>query len=60
MNRKLTQPEEIEQVLKEIAEEEMKSVTGSMRKNWSGAYVSPYRAEYIKSHEFPSQAELSR
>jgi hypothetical protein len=60
MNRKLTQPEEIEQVLKEIAEEEMKPLAGAMRKNWSGAYVSPYRAEYIKSHDLPNQAELSR
>lgn len=60
MNRKLTQPEEIEQVLKEIAEEEMRPSTGTMRKNWSGAYVSPYRAEYIKSHDLPTQADFSR
>lgn len=59
MSRRLTQPEEIDQILKEMAEEESGMLSlGSVpygTSHYSSAYVSPYRAEYIKSHGFPDQ-----
>lgn len=69
MSRRLTQPEEIDQVLREMAEDDMKvSTTLSNKKfststtqeDWSGVYVSPYRAEYIKSHGFADQGNPFR
>ncbi len=60
MSRRLTQPEEIDQILKEMAEEESRpppSAAGKIAGHWDGPYVPPYRAEYIKSHGLPDQGK---
>lgn len=63
MSRRLTQPEEIDLVLREMAEEEAKTASSYARAMYradagTSAYVSPYRAEYIKSHGIPDQGEF--
>lgn len=62
MSRRLTQPEEIDQALRELAEDELGTTTplasgGRHADIWSGPYVPPYRAEYIKSHGIPDQGD---
>ena len=60
----LTQPEEIDQVLKSMEWQEMKLQLPAADKAASkvtrqqgerDAYVSPYRAAYMKSHSFTDQ-----
>lgn len=64
MGQHLTQPEEIDQILKSIQANDMKldkpvtdnqHLSGTRREGWIAGYVSPYRAAYIKSHHFHSE-----
>lgn len=57
MSQNLTQPEEIDHALREMAEKDMnwdvpisgkKHSSGSPRKDWLGGYISPYRAAHMK------------
>ncbi len=58
MGQRLTQPEEIDQILKEMQEDERRLVmplpeqragSGLHLYDWTVGYVSPYRAAYLKS-----------
>ncbi len=59
MNHHLTQPEEIDLVLKEMQRDDMtinrqmtdnKLLSNATPKNWNTGYVSPYRAAYMRDH----------
>ena len=59
MNRNLSQPEEIDLILNEMAKRDMEAevpIRDSRpfprfsQEGWNGGYVSPYRAAYMKAH----------
>jgi len=59
MSRNLTQPEEIDLVLHEIAKNareadlelsDTKPLTKSTHERWNTGSISPYRAAYMKAH----------
>ncbi|MDD5058690.1 MAG: hypothetical protein PHQ60_12540 [Sideroxydans sp.] len=59
MNQHLTQPEEIDLVLKEMEKDEMteqrqssdnRLLSKTVPRNWNTGYVSPYRAAYMRDH----------
>ncbi len=69
MSKKLTQPEEIDYLLKEMAGNGLKLDApdagivyrrGSTHADWHGDYVSPYRAAYMKSNGHPAHSDPSR
>lgn len=64
MSMNLTQPEEVDQILESMAWEDMKlripsgdqhASTKTWQQGSRDAYVSPYRAAYMKSHGFSDQ-----
>ncbi len=67
MSQKLTQPEEIGHILNEMAgnglkvDEPVKGDKGGVAPaGWSGSYVPPYRAAYLKSHGLSVRSDPSR
>lgn len=68
MSQKLTQPEEIDRTMKRMVGNDLKMdapvtgnkyVYGAAEAGWNGAYVSPYRTAYMKSHSFSNRSDLS-
>lgn len=68
MSQELTQPEEIDRILKGMVGNDLKvdaPVTGNKyiygadQAGWNGAYVSPYRTAYMKSQSLSNRSDLS-
>lgn len=70
MSQKLTQPEEIDCILNGMVENDLKVdapvtennnyIYGDAQAGRKGAYVSPYRAAYMKSHGLSNGSDLSQ
>lgn len=64
MNMNLTQPEEIDQILKNMEWNDLKlpmpsgdksPLKGASRQEWRDGYTSPFRANYMRLHGFSDQ-----